>query len=121
VGHGLTCHAATGRAPGPALLSANTPQAIRDALVGSERSEFEQRYAEEMATAAHTFEPDRCTHRAGTYRKIAESPNAGGTAPTVVTFAAYPGRFSALLEHRTRSDRRSIRRKSGDYGRPGNS
>jgi hypothetical protein len=33
--------------PSPALLSAHTPLAIRDALVGIERAEFERRYAHE--------------------------------------------------------------------------
>lgn len=58
--------------PTPALLSANTPQAIRDALVGYERSEFEQRYAEEMATAAHTLNLTGVLTVLDTYRKIAE-------------------------------------------------
>lgn len=58
--------------PAPALLSANTPQAIRDALVGSERSEFEQRYAEEMAAAAHTLNLTGVLTVLDTYRKIAD-------------------------------------------------
>jgi hypothetical protein len=58
--------------PAPTLLSANTPQAIRDALVGSERSEFEQRYAEEMATAAHSLNLTGVLTVLETYRKIAE-------------------------------------------------
>ncbi|ALG13811.1 DUF6247 family protein [Kibdelosporangium phytohabitans] len=58
--------------PGPALLSANTPQAIRDALVGAERSEFEQRYAEEMAAAAHTLNLTGVLTVLDTYRKIAD-------------------------------------------------
>jgi hypothetical protein len=56
----------------PTLLSANTPQAIRDALVGSERSEFEQRYAEEMAHAAHTLNLTGVLAVLDTYRKLAE-------------------------------------------------
>nr|WP_042198901.1 DUF6247 family protein [Kibdelosporangium sp. MJ126-NF4]CEL23609.1 hypothetical protein [Kibdelosporangium sp. MJ126-NF4]CTQ93146.1 hypothetical protein [Kibdelosporangium sp. MJ126-NF4] len=58
--------------PAPTLLSANIPQAIRDALVGSERAEFEQRYAEEMAAAAHTLNLAGVLTVLGTYRKIAE-------------------------------------------------
>jgi hypothetical protein len=56
----------------PTLLSANTPQAIRDALVGSERSEFEQRYAEEMAVAAHTLNLTGVLAVLDTFRRIAE-------------------------------------------------
>jgi hypothetical protein len=58
--------------PAPTLLSANTPQAIRDALVGSERSEFEQRYAQEMAAAAHTLNLTGVLTVLDTYRKIAD-------------------------------------------------
>jgi Family of unknown function (DUF6247) len=58
--------------PAPTLLSANTPQAIRDALVGSERTEFEQRYAEEMAAAAHTLNLTGVLTVLDTYRKIAD-------------------------------------------------
>ncbi|MBP2327066.1 hypothetical protein JOF56_007451 [Kibdelosporangium banguiense] len=58
--------------PAPALLSANTPQAIRDALIGSERREFEQRYAEEMAAAAHTLNLTGVLTVLDTYRKIAD-------------------------------------------------
>ncbi|MGH3573175.1 MAG: DUF6247 family protein, partial [Pseudonocardiaceae bacterium] len=42
--------------PAPALLSAHTPRAIRDALVDAERAEFERCYAEQMATAARTLD-----------------------------------------------------------------
>jgi hypothetical protein len=58
--------------PVPALLSAHTPRAIRDALVGTERVEFEQHYAEEMATAGRTLDLTGVLAVLGTYRKIAE-------------------------------------------------
>lgn len=40
---------------GPALVALATPTAIRDALVGSERAEFERRYREEMTAAAESL------------------------------------------------------------------
>lgn len=53
-------------------MSANTPRAIRDALVDAERAEFEQRYAQEMATAARTLDLTGVLAVLDTYRKIAE-------------------------------------------------
>lgn len=58
--------------PAPTLISSNTPRAIRAALIDSEREEFEQRYAEEMATAAHTLDLGRVLKVLEVYRKIAE-------------------------------------------------
>src|SRR5262245_32835871 len=42
-------------AVGPALVAPTTPEAIRDALVGAERAEFERRYREEMTSAAESL------------------------------------------------------------------
>lgn len=58
--------------PAPALLSAHTPRAIRDALVDAERAEFERRYAEEMAAAARTLDLTGVLTVLNTYRKIAD-------------------------------------------------
>ncbi|MGH3854802.1 MAG: DUF6247 family protein [Pseudonocardiaceae bacterium] len=58
--------------PLPALLSSNTPRAIRDALIDSERAEFERRYAEEMAEAARTLDLSAVLKVLDAYRKIAE-------------------------------------------------
>jgi hypothetical protein len=58
--------------PIPALLSPNTPRAIRDALIDSEREEFERRYAEEMAEAARTLDLTGVLSVLDAYRKIAE-------------------------------------------------
>jgi Family of unknown function (DUF6247) len=56
----------------PTLISSNTPRAIRGALIDSEREEFERRYAEEMAAAAHTLDLSRVLKVLDVYRKIAE-------------------------------------------------
>jgi hypothetical protein len=58
--------------PVPAMLSAHTPRAIRDALVGAEQIEFEQRYAEEMAAAGRTLDLTGVLAVLDTYRKIAD-------------------------------------------------
>jgi hypothetical protein len=58
--------------PIPALLSPNTPRAIRDALIDSEREEFERRYAEEMAEAARTLDLTGVLSVLDAHRKIAE-------------------------------------------------
>jgi uncharacterized protein DUF6247 len=49
-----------------------TPRAIRDALVGAEQIEFEQRYAEEMATAGRTLDLAGVLAVPDTYRRIAD-------------------------------------------------
>jgi hypothetical protein len=58
--------------PIPALLSPNTPRAIRDALIDSEREEFERRYAEAMAEAARTLDLTGVLSVLDVYRKLAE-------------------------------------------------
>lgn len=58
--------------PIPVLRSPNTPRAIRDALIDSERAEFERRYAEEMAEAAQTLDLSAVLTVLDAYRKIAE-------------------------------------------------
>ncbi|MGH3779717.1 MAG: DUF6247 family protein [Pseudonocardiaceae bacterium] len=58
--------------PIPALLSPNTPRAIRDALIDSERADFERRYAEEMAEAARTLDLSAVLEVLDAYCKIAE-------------------------------------------------
>lgn len=58
--------------PAPALLSAHTPRAIRDALIDAEQAEFERRYAEEMAVAARTLDLTGVLTVLNTYRKIAD-------------------------------------------------
>ncbi|MGH3831668.1 MAG: DUF6247 family protein [Pseudonocardiaceae bacterium] len=58
--------------PIPVLLSPNAPRAIRDALIDSERTEFERRYAEEMAEAARTLDLSAVLTVLDAYRKIVE-------------------------------------------------
>lgn len=63
----------------PALLSPSTPRSIRDALVDTERAEFERRFAEEMASAARTLDLTGVIQVLNTYRKIAEITQRQGT------------------------------------------
>jgi hypothetical protein len=58
--------------PAPALVSSGTARSIRDALIDSERAEFERRFAEEMAAAARTLDLTGVLQVLSTYRKIAE-------------------------------------------------
>jgi hypothetical protein len=58
--------------PTSALVSANTPRAIREALIDSERTEFELRYAEEMAIATRTLDLTGVLRVLDCYYKIAE-------------------------------------------------
>lgn len=74
-----------GRPPSTALLSAHTPRAIRDALVDTERTEFEERYAEEMAHAARTLDLTGVLDVISTFRGIAEiTQRQGGQAHRVM-------------------------------------
>ena len=66
--------------PAPALLAPGTASSIRDALVGEERAEFEQRFAEEMASAARTMDLTGVLQVLSTFRKIAETTQRQGAA-----------------------------------------
>jgi hypothetical protein len=56
---------------GPALAAPSTAQAIRDALIEVERTEFGQRFADEMAQAARTLDLTGVRQVLDVYRKIA--------------------------------------------------
>ena len=58
--------------PRPVLLSAHTPRAIRDALVGSERAEFEHDYQQAMAESATTLDLTEVLKVLDVYRDLAE-------------------------------------------------
>lgn len=58
--------------PRPALLSAHTPRAIRDALVGSERAEFEHDYQQAMTESATTLDLTEVLKVLDVYRELAE-------------------------------------------------
>lgn len=62
----------------PVLLAPSTAQAIRDALVGDERAEFEQGFAREMAQAAQTLDLTGVLRVLDIYRKIAEMTQRQG-------------------------------------------
>jgi len=66
--------------PAPALLAPATARSIRDALVGEERAEFEQRFAEEMTSAAQTMDLTGVLQLLSTFRKIAEITQRQGAA-----------------------------------------
>jgi hypothetical protein len=66
--------------PLPALLSPGTARSIRDALIDTERADFEQRFAEEMASAAKTMDLTGVLQVLSTYRKIAEITHRQGIA-----------------------------------------
>jgi uncharacterized protein (DUF2249 family) len=67
--------------PRPALLSAHTPRAIRDALVGSERAEFEHDYQQAMTESATTLDLTNVLKVLDVYREIAEiAPRQGSEA-----------------------------------------
>jgi hypothetical protein len=55
-----------------ALLSARTPRAIRDALVGSERAEFEHDYQQAMTESATTLDLTGVLKVLDAYRELAE-------------------------------------------------
>jgi hypothetical protein len=66
--------------PTPTLLSSGTARSIRDALIDAERAEFEQRFAEEMESAARTLDLTGVLQVLSTYRKIAEITQRQGVA-----------------------------------------
>ncbi|WP_367181266.1 DUF6247 family protein [uncultured Pseudonocardia sp.] len=54
------------------MLSAHTPRAIRDALVGSERAEFEHDYQQAMTESARTLDLTEVLKVLDVYRELAE-------------------------------------------------
>ena len=58
--------------PSPALLSPHTPRAIRDALVGSERADFEHAYQWAMTEAGGTLDLTEVLSVLEVYRELAE-------------------------------------------------
>jgi uncharacterized protein (DUF2249 family) len=65
--------------PRSALLSAHTPRAIRDALVGSERAEFEHDYQQAMTAAAGTLDLTEVLKVLEVYRQLAEIAQRQGS------------------------------------------
>lgn len=66
--------------PTPTLLSSGTALSIHDALIDSERAEFERQFAREMAGAAQTLDLTGVLQVLSTYRKIAEITQRQGAA-----------------------------------------
>ncbi len=64
----------------PALIAPTTPAAVRDALVGAERIEFERRYREEMSAAAESLDLTGVLAVLANYRRIAEMTQRQGAA-----------------------------------------
>lgn len=65
----------------PALVAPTTPEAIRDALVGSERAEFERRYRQEMTAAAESLNLTGVLAVLAEWREIADlTQRQGGAA-----------------------------------------
>jgi hypothetical protein len=62
----------------PALLAPAAPRAIRDALIDSERVEFEQRYREAMAEAAKTLDLTEVLRVLDAYQEIARKTQQHG-------------------------------------------
>ncbi|MET7773977.1 DUF6247 family protein [Nocardia sp. NPDC005366] len=76
---GMASHEPT-PAVGPALVAPRTPEAIRDALVGSERAEFERRYREEMTAAAESLNLTGVLAVLAGWREIADLTQRQGAA-----------------------------------------
>jgi len=66
--------------PTPTLLSSGTARSIRDALIDTERAEFEHRFAEEMESAAQSLDLTGVLQVLSAYRKIAEITQRQGVA-----------------------------------------
>lgn len=64
----------------PALVAPTTPEAIRDALVGSERAEFERRYRQEMTAAAESLNLTGVLAVLAEWRAIADLTQRQGAA-----------------------------------------
>lgn len=79
-GVGMTAAAANPSRPdpGPVLFAPAVPRAIRDALIDSERDEFEQRYREAMAEAAHTLDLTEVLHVLDAWQEIARKTQQHG-------------------------------------------
>jgi hypothetical protein len=69
-----------GLGPVPTLLAPSTAQTIRDALVGAERTEFEQRFAREMCEAANTLDLTGVLEVLTVFRRVAEITQRQGQA-----------------------------------------
>lgn len=65
-------------APVPALLAPAAPQAIRDALIDSEQTEFEQAYRDAMAEAAQTLDLTQVLRVLDAYAEIARKTQEHG-------------------------------------------
>ncbi|MCP2279860.1 DUF6247 family protein [Nocardia amikacinitolerans] len=63
----------------PALVTASTPRATREALVGDEQAEFVRRYGEEMAAAAASLDLTGVLAVLATFREVAETTQRHGT------------------------------------------
>jgi hypothetical protein len=69
-----------GAGPVPTLLAPSTAQTIRDALVGAERTEFEERFAREMCAAANTLDLTGVLEVLTVFRRVAEITQRQGQA-----------------------------------------
>ena len=61
-----------GLGPVPTLLAPSTAQTIRDALVGAERTEFEQRFAQAMCEVADTLDLTEVIEVLNVFHRVAE-------------------------------------------------
>lgn len=75
---GVTTAAPIPSEPVPALLAPAAPRAIRDALIDSERAEFEQAYREAMAEAAKTLDLTEVLRVLDAYQEIARKTRQHG-------------------------------------------
>ncbi len=67
-------------AGGPALVAPTTPAAIRDALVASDRAEFERQYREEMTAAAESLDLTGVLSVLAEWRVVADLTQRQGVA-----------------------------------------
>ncbi|MGN2638653.1 DUF6247 family protein [Nocardia takedensis] len=65
---------------GPALVSPTTPEAIRDALVGADRAEFERQYRQEMIGATESLNLLGVLEVLAEWRVVADLTQRHGTA-----------------------------------------
>lgn len=64
--------------PIPSLINTALPRAIRDALIDSERVEFEQRYQEVMAEAARTLDLTEVLRMLAAWQDVARKTQEHG-------------------------------------------